>query len=183
MNNRITETSKELAEQSRYSCWELAKYLFTANTGAAAGLLLLLRSSPGNCPLLISFCFFCAGAFCVLVSIFFGTSHAVEVSTGFQKDFLSGATENEIITQHNKRFNHPKLAIIPIGAWLSFCFLFVGGIIAAFALFNGKIPASEQKPNPMINVVITNAPTFGLTITSASPVYFSQPVTNMVRPH
>jgi hypothetical protein len=61
--------------------------------------------------------------------------------------------------------------------------LIVGGIIAAIAFFKGVIPASEQKPNSTVNIVVTNAPTFSLTVTSALPVYFLGPATNMVHPH
>jgi hypothetical protein len=183
MNDRITEVAKELAEQSRFCCWELAKYLFTANTGAAAGLLFLLRSTPGNSFVLFSFCLFCFGTFCVLVSIFVGTTHAVEVAEGFQKDLLSGTIESQLASRHIERLNGRKTRIIPLGAWLSFGSLIAGGVIAAVALFKGAIPTNEQKTNPAINVVVTNAPTFSLTVTSALPVYVLEPATNAIHPH
>jgi hypothetical protein len=181
MNDPRIETSKELSAQSRNACWELAKYLFTANTGAAAGMLFLLRSTPGNTLVLISFSLFCLGTFCVLVSIIFGVSYFVDIAVGYQKDLAVGKNDAELGARHVQRFDGWRGKIAPFGGWLSFASLIVGGIIAAVALFKGAIPASEQK-NPALTVVVTNSPNISLVITSAAPVYFSGSATNAGRP-
>lgn len=182
VNDPRIETSKELSEQSRNACWELAKYLFTANTGAAAGMLFLLRATPGNVLVLISFSFFCLGTFCVLVSYFLGASYFVDIAVGFQKDLIAGKNDKDLGDRHLQRLFGWKSTIAPIGGWLSFISLIVGGIIAAIALFKGVVPLSEQK-NPAITVVVTNSPSISLVITSAVPVYFSESFTNTARQH
>ena len=181
MNDSRFETSKELSAQSRSACWELAKYLFTANTGAAAGMLFLLRSTPGNTLVLVSFSLFCFVTFCVLVSIIFGVSYFVNVAVGYQKDLAVGKGDAELGARHVQRLDGWRGKIAPSGGWCSFVSLIVGGIIAAIALFKGAIPASEQK-NPALTVVVTNTPNISLVITSAVPVYFSGSATNAGRP-
>lgn len=178
MNDPFGEAAKDLSEQSRYACWELAKYLFTANTGAAAGMLLALRSTPGSMPVLISLGCFCFGTACVLTSIFSGTVHAVELSEGFQNDCLARMPEAQIKARHEERCNERKIKVIQKGAKWSCCSLVVGGVIAAFAFFQGVTPASDQKTNSITNVTVTNNPAISLVVTSALPVYFSALATN-----
>lgn len=75
--------------------FELAKYLFAANTGAAAGLLFLMKSSPGHLWFLLSFFVFCTGTFFVGVSFHALTNWSRELADGSTQD-VNAWGRNEI---------------------------------------------------------------------------------------
>src|ERR1019366_151021 len=58
--------------QSRNAAWELAKVLLTVNSGAVAGLFIVVRSSAENSILIASFYIFCFGVFFVVAAYFIG---------------------------------------------------------------------------------------------------------------
>src|ERR1035437_1273900 len=58
--------------ESRNASWELAKVLLTVNSGAAAGLFIVVLSSAKNLFLIASFYIFCLGVFFVVTAYFVG---------------------------------------------------------------------------------------------------------------
>lgn len=124
--------------------FELAKYLFAASTGAAAGLLFLLKSSPGHLWYLLSFFAFCAGTFFVGVSFHTLTDWSRELADGSTQD-LNAWGRNEITvagmdTNNRARYASCKKTVARWGLRVSFCFLLVGGLMTAFALWNYPAP-------------------------------------------
>lgn len=127
---------------------ELAKYLFTANTGAAAGLFLLLRTSPVGQSYLLAFYLFCAGTFFVGLSHFFAAAWSHEMARGWQRDcnrlMRSEITLGELDSRYDARSNSKKFWLARTGLWLSFVFLMAGGLTAAK-------PFWPQPSNPVVN--------------------------------
>jgi hypothetical protein len=131
----------DLAYKAMY---ELAKYLFAANTGAAAGLLFLLKSSPGHLWYLLSFFAFCAGTFFVGVSFHILTDWSRELAEGSTKD-LNAWGRNEITVagadaNNRARYASCKKGVARCGLWVSFYLLLAGGLIAGVALWTYPAP-------------------------------------------
>ncbi len=125
----------DLAHQT--SC-ELAKYLFAANTGAAAGIFFLLKSSPGHIWYLLSFFSFCAGTFFVGVSYLTLASWCRELSDGWSQD-MSAWGRNEITIaamDANNRVRHASFekTAARLGLAIAFGLLIAGGLTAAIPL-------------------------------------------------
>lgn len=123
---------------------ELTKYLFAANTGAAAGVFLLLKSSPGRSWYLVSFFTFCVGTFCVGVSYFILASWCRQVAEGWAES-LNAWGRNEMTvadmdaknrTQHNSW----KKTAVRVGLVMSFVLLMLGGLTAGCALWKSPKP-------------------------------------------
>lgn len=117
---------------------ELAKYLFAANTGAAAGIFFLLKSAPGQFWYLFSFFIFCSGTFFVGLSYLTLANWSRKIADGASRD-LSAWGRNEITvekTDANDRDRHAlrqKTAEF-WGLWVAFVCLIGGAITAAVPL-------------------------------------------------
>ena len=133
-------TRSELLSDLAYktSC-ELAKYLFAANTGAAAGVFLLVRASPRGFFPLLSFFAFIAGTFFVGVSYLALASWSREVSDGWTQDLNAwGRSEITIgVMDANNRARRAswKGAVAHIGLRVSFGFLIAGAVTAGISLW------------------------------------------------
>jgi hypothetical protein len=127
-----------LADLAYKTMVELAKYLFAANTGAAAGVFFLLKSSPGQFWYLLSFYSFCGGTFFVGVCYLALASWADELADGSVQDLNAwGRNEITITTADaNNRARHAswKKTAVRWGLKLSFVLLLAGGIMAAIPL-------------------------------------------------
>ena len=77
---------------------ELTKYLLTINSGAAAGVFLLLNNGHGGLWYLVSFCVFCLGVFFVGASHFLLTTWLAE-RTNLISDNLAAWGRNEMTTR------------------------------------------------------------------------------------
>lgn len=145
----ISERARSLAESAHSWRLELSKYLFTANTGAAAGLFLLLRTSPDGRSYFHAFCLFCIGTFFVGVSHFFAADWGHTLAEGWTKDFnrlmRSEITLGQLDAGHRARCESLKYRLVRLGLWLSFACLLAGGVTAAK-------PFWSQPPKPAISV-------------------------------
>jgi len=124
--------------------FELAKHLFAANTGAAAGLLFLMKSSPGQLWYLLSFFAFCAGTFFVGVSFHTLTAWSRELAEGSTQD-VNAWGRNEITiagadANNRARYASCKKKVAHWGLWVSFWLLLIGGLMAGVALWNHPAP-------------------------------------------
>jgi hypothetical protein len=118
---------------------ELAKYLFTANTGAAAGLLYLLKTSPGQIWYLLSFFSFCGGTFFVGVSYLTLARWSRKFADGAAED-INAWGRNELTIagrdiNNRKQYALRKRTAEFWGLWISFILLVCGGLLAAVALW------------------------------------------------
>ena len=87
---------------------ELSKYLFAANTGAAAGLFLVLRSPEWQRWHLIAFFLFCGGTFFVGFSYLVLASWSADLMDGWSRD-MNAWGRNEITVRGmdaNNRVRH-----------------------------------------------------------------------------
>jgi hypothetical protein len=129
---------------------ELSKYLFAANTGAAAGLFLLLRASPGGRSYLWAFFLFCLGTFFVGLSYFLAADWGHEMAKGWSRDFerlmRNEITLGQLDHGHAIRSTSRKFWLLRTGLWLSFACLLCGGITAAKPFW------SQPQSKPAINV-------------------------------
>jgi hypothetical protein len=118
---------------------DLANFLSTANAGAAAGIFLLLKSSPDQRGYLLTFFIFCAGTFFVGVARLVLNSWAQSVAEGFGRDVdawgRSEMTVKIIDRNHIARLCSRKRMWVKIGIYSSFTLLIVGGIVAATVLW------------------------------------------------
>ena len=136
---KLKERADTLNARANETLAEFAKFLFAANTGSAAGLFLLLKSSP-NKSFLAAFFLFCAGAFCVGVAHFITNKWYEELAEGFAADINSwGRNEMTIRTldeRHRKRLTTNKRKLAMFGHYSSLGFLISGGVLAAFTIWN-----------------------------------------------
>jgi len=135
-----------------FSAWlEFAKYLFAANSGAAAGLFLLVRSSEGERVYSAAFFIFCAGTFFVGLAYFCYAAWTHEMATGWAADFIS-LTQNEITLGELDDRNHGrnsswKFKAMRAGLVVSFLLLISGGVTAGkpFWFHPGKAVSGGTK--------------------------------------
>ena len=134
------------------SC-ELTKYLFTANTGAAAGVFLLLNSAARQSWHLAAFFIFCGGAFFVGVAYLAMASWSRELSEGWSAD-LNAWGRNEITistvdARNRQRQGSRKKMIVRWGLTVSFALLILGGLAAAVPFCTGSpaktVPVAPAK--------------------------------------
>jgi hypothetical protein len=134
--------------KSAQSAWaELAKYLFAANTGAAAGMFILLKSSEGQNWYFAAFSVFCAGTFFVGLSYFLYANWSSELSEEWSADMNSwGRNEisiRQMDTRNRQRLCSWKRKVARIGLVISFLLLIAGGLTAVKPLF-GKNSIVQQ---------------------------------------
>lgn len=131
--------------ESRFASWELAKFLFAANGGAAAGLFVLVRGTPGDGFLVSGFFTFCAGVFFVGAAYFVGTwgfnRNALAWDADLQ-DTLSGKLSVEELSRRQRsRVRGPWSKLVPLFGTLSFVCLCLGGIIAVKPFLHSSPPS------------------------------------------
>jgi hypothetical protein len=137
--------------ETAIAAWmEWAKYLFAANTGAAAGLFLLSRSSDYRYWYLAAFSFFCGGVVFVGLSFFTHARGCHESALGWARDF-DAVGRNEItfgqLDQRNlKRANSWKGRFARFCLVISFVCLIGGGTIAAKAFWSEPVKESVSSP-------------------------------------
>jgi hypothetical protein len=137
----ISQRAERYAERAFLAQWDLAKYLFTANTGAAAGLFLLSKSAPDH-RYLIAFFLFCGGTFWVGLAYFIFANWMHGVAEGWAQDFNSrGLSVKEADARNAKRHKSPWFAAPRWCLALSFTFLIAGGVLAACVFW-------PQSPKP-----------------------------------
>ncbi len=118
---------------------ELTKYLFATNTGAAAGIFFLLRSSPDQLWYLLSFFIFCGGTFFVGICYLTLSSWSGEIADGWSQDVNAWSRNEMTITDMdiNSRTRHSswKKAGVRWGLRISFILLIAGGLMAGFSIW------------------------------------------------
>jgi hypothetical protein len=143
-----SERAKLLADLATSLWLEFAKYLFAANTGAAAALFLLSGSDEQLW--LLAFCLFCGGVFFVGVAFFAACSSARTLAEGWMSDFSalgrSEITIGELDTRHSMRCRSWKWQATRIGLVVSFLLLIAGGGVTAKAFWQAK-PDPDQRIN------------------------------------
>jgi hypothetical protein len=131
---KLAKERAELFDDFAYKTYcELAKYLMAINSGAAAGLFVLLHSQLRGWHL-ASFFTFCAGAFFVGVAFLALSSWSVEMSEGWTADMHAWGRNEMTIkamdASNGKRFHSWKKKAARRGLVVSFAFLIVGGVMA-----------------------------------------------------
>jgi hypothetical protein len=128
----LKDHAVKLADLATAASMELTKYLFAANTGAAAGLFILLKSSTGR-EYLWAFFIFCFGTFFVGVSYFVYASWMREISETYTDNLnrlgRGEFTFGEFDEKNSKRFHSCKAKIARWCVIVSFLLLIAGGII------------------------------------------------------
>jgi hypothetical protein len=129
------ERIKSLSDFAYNTHSELTKYLFAANTGAAAGMFLLLKDQHGERLHLIAFYLFIAGSFFVGLAHLFCAWWADQMSRGAAADLNAWGrdeiTMREADALNRARYHSKKKRVIGAGLWLSFFLLVAGGLTAA----------------------------------------------------
>ena len=158
------ESLKENFKESRNASWELAKFLFAANAGAAAGMFLMVRSEKGDPFLLAAFFMFCFGVFAVGVAYFAGAwgfnLAANNLEKNIHKVIKDELGHSEMMSQVQRQSRGWISQIVPLFGTLSFLSLCIGGLVA-IKPFLVKDNSSKLASAPMIcNVVAstTNYP-------------------------
>lgn len=139
--NLLYERIKSYAESSQSARETLSKYLFTANTGAAAGMFVLLQSAKEfQKSYLVAFLFFCFGAFWVGVSFLFLLLWIDDMTDGYSADVdawgRGDITVEQIDAKNHKRFTSWKRAFGRFSLFISFLLLITGGIVAAIPFYS-----------------------------------------------
>ncbi len=114
---------------------DLSKYLFAVNSGAAAGLFVLLISKTYEHWHLMAFFAFCGGTFLVGVGHFFLSSWAKDLTEGCTRDVAAwGRNEinlGQMDSRNHQRHRSFKAKAARAGLVLSFLCLVAGGSLAA----------------------------------------------------
>lgn len=145
----LIDRSDNFNDRAHGSLLEFCKYLFAANTGAAAGLFLLTRSVERDPAYLLAFFLFCIGTALVGVAFMTMASRYDNIATGAALDF-NALQANEISLMELNNRNRER--------WLSwkgrctryclrasFVCLLIGGIITGYAFwFTPKPPHANQ---------------------------------------
>lgn len=147
--NLCASRADGLDQMANTASTEFSKYLFAANSGAAAGLFLLLRSSGGEYWYLLAFSLFIFGTFCVGTAHFVYAGWAGKLSLGWTADFnalmRSEITIGEVDRRNRERQNQFRRKLSWYGLVLSFVMLIAGGVIAGVPFWsktNVQPPAS-----------------------------------------
>ena len=134
----LSHRAEKLLECDSSSGDSWTRYLFAANTGAAAGMFVLLQKNLIFWHL-IAFFIFCLGTFCIGISHFAFASWTRELAKGSTDDLNAwGRGEMTVrATDENNSRRHTSWKPT-IGRWtliLSFILLSLGGLIAAVPFF------------------------------------------------
>jgi len=142
--------------ESRNAAWELAKVLLTVNSGAAAGLFIVVRSSAENSLLIASFYSFCFGVFFVVAAYFVGAvqfaGNALKWEEDIQNVFQDKLSPIAIIERQRKRVRGNWSKACSILGGLSFLCIIAGGLIAGKCLIKEPQQISGQQ-----NFAVTNS--------------------------
>jgi hypothetical protein len=145
----LSGRARMYGDWARATWLEFAKFLFAANTGAAAGLFLLAKADAHLLP--VAFSCFCGGAFSVGIGFFALSSYAHEIGVGWSADAQAVSedrmTFGELDARHSERCYSSKMTIARLSLGLSFILLIGGGVMAAKALWlpDGKfVPKAAQ---------------------------------------
>lgn len=137
----VTRRAEHYTELAYSAQWDFAKYLFTANTGAATGLFFLSRSALDR-RYLMAFCLFCVGAFCVGLAYFIFSNWTRTIAEGWAQDFNSREISvKEADARNAERLKSFKFGLARKCLALSFLFLISGGMLAAWVFWT-------QSPKP-----------------------------------
>jgi hypothetical protein len=148
---RVCSHRAEMLSENAQTVWmEFAKYLFAVNSAAAAGLFVLLRSSPGDIWLSLGFGSFCAGTLFVGLGYFILAKWLGELSDGWTEDFNAWGRDELTIAEldHKNRTRHasPKKRVIKAFLIASLLLLVAGGVVTAKPLWPRKasVPAAAH---------------------------------------
>ena len=101
------ESHEVASKESRNAAWELAKVLFAANSGAAAGMFLVVRSFAPSPSLIVAFYLFCLGVFSVVAAYFAGawlfSKGAQKWEEDIQNVLQGGLTPSALIRRQRER--------------------------------------------------------------------------------
>ena len=154
------ERNESNFQESRNAAWELAKFLFTANTGAAAGMFILVRGSHGNGYLIGAFFTFCIGVFFVGTAYFLGAVLFAEIALKYEEGVRQVVQGNLLplafIQSHREIVRGRKSQLIPIFGTLSFLCLLIGGVIAVKPFLN-ETTDQTSVATKSINMSVTNS--------------------------
>ena len=133
----VAQRAERYAERAFSAQWDFAKYLFTANTGARQQDCSLLSKSAPDHRYLFAFCLFCAGAFCVGLAHFIFANWTHTVAEGWAQDFKTRELSvKEADARNAIRHKSLKFRIVRKCLALSFLFLMVGGLFAAWVFWS-----------------------------------------------
>ena len=151
--------------ESRNAAWELAKVLLTVNSGAAAGLFIVIRSSTENSLLIAAFYTFCFGVFFVVAAYFVGAvqfaGNALKWEEDVQKVFQDKLSVDALIKNQRKRVRGIWSKACRILGWLSFLCIIIGGLTAGKFLVEtpsqtSRSTNSSTHQNFIANLDLTN---------------------------
>jgi hypothetical protein len=138
--------------ESRNAAWELAKVLLTVNSGAAAGLFFVVRSSAENSVLIASFYTFCFGVFFVVAAYFVGAVQfaggALKWEEEIQKVLQDKLSPLALIRGQRKRVRGKWSKTCCILGGFSFLCILVSGIMTGIFLIKAPQQISHQINSP-----------------------------------
>ena len=141
-------------KESRNASWQLAKFLFAANAGAAAGMFVMVQNSPGDPYLIAAFFSFCFGVFAVGLAYFVGAWSFNRLAIAWEDDLLSvlrGEVSPSMANQQQwARVRGGWSKIIPFLGTLSFLALCGGGAVA----IKPFLASSPPSPATSINTTV-----------------------------
>jgi hypothetical protein len=134
--------------ESRNAAWELAKYLFTANAGAAAGVFVLVRDRASDGSLVPAFFCFCLGVVSVGLAYFFGAVGFSTTAKGFEADVLKVFDGKMSLTDmsesQKQRVRGFASRLVPFFGLISFLCLLGGGGLSIRPFLGEKPVAPSQ---------------------------------------
>jgi hypothetical protein len=135
----LAKRAENQADLAYKTTIELAKYLFATNTGAAAGVFLLLKSKPDQFWYLVAFFVFCGGTFFVGVCYLTFANRSRKLAHGSVQDIhewgRNELTVADVDAKNRKRYAALEKAWVFLGLMISFILLMIGGLIAGFSLW------------------------------------------------
>lgn len=146
-------------KESRNSAWELAKVLLGVNSGAAAGLFVLVRSSTEKAGLAGAFYTFCLGVFFVVAAYFVGAVQfaggALKWEEDIQKVFQDQLSPSALISRRRQRLRGSWSKVVGLLGFLSFGCIIIGSLLAAKSSMS--LPTRELgNAAPMIQIENTS---------------------------
>jgi hypothetical protein len=144
--------------ESRNAAWELAKVLLTVNSGAAAGLFIVIRSSAANLFLTDSFYTFCFGVFFVVAAYFTGAVQFSDAALKFEEN-VQLVYQNKLspmgLTRRIRQSVRGKWSYAcPILGGMSFACIILGGVLTALFLIKEPKQISPQQFSDGTNSVL-----------------------------
>ncbi|MGC3961570.1 MAG: hypothetical protein QM813_27690 [Verrucomicrobiota bacterium] len=143
------------------STWrEFCKYLFAANTGAAAGLF-LMPDAAGKHWYLTAFSLFCLGVFSVGLAWFGSWAFYKSLAEGWTADFNAAMRDDiplgELDARNRNRRPSLTSKLSRIGLVISFALLLAGGVVAGKGFWsNPPAQAVTQKQPVTARSIVTS---------------------------